>query len=253
LSLNRKVALKVLSGSLGLTTRAVIRFQREAEAAAKLHHTNIVPIYATGEQEGAHYYAMELIEGPGLDQVISQMREMQKAAAPQAGQGAASSSAGTASRTPGPVDWISRTLGLPPPDAAASAASDTHSHSSSNLSSGSGYFETVARMVAEVADALDYAHAQGVIHRDIKPSNLLLSPAGCLSLNDFGLARMLEQPGMTVSGEFVGSPMYMSPEQIAVEYHWSRLFLKRMDQDPNWPPWIPLREPGPQLTPNPGQ
>jgi tetratricopeptide (TPR) repeat protein len=71
-------------------------------------------------------------------------------------------------------------------------------------------------MMAEVADALDYAHAQGVIHRDIKPSNLLLSPVGRLSLNDFGLARMLEQPGMTVSGEFVGSPMYMSPEQIAV-------------------------------------
>jgi serine/threonine protein kinase len=45
---------------LGLTTKAVIRFQREAEAAAKLHHTNIVPIYATGEQDGAHYYAMEL-------------------------------------------------------------------------------------------------------------------------------------------------------------------------------------------------
>ena len=70
--------------------------------------------------------------------------------------------------------------------------------------------------MAEVADALDYAHAQGVIHRDIKPSNLLLSPVGRLSMNDFGLARMLEQPGMTVSGEFVGSPMYMSPEQIAV-------------------------------------
>ena len=62
-SLNRKVALKVLSGSLGLTTKAVIRFQRDA----KLHHTNIVPIYATGERDGAHYYAMELIEGPGLD------------------------------------------------------------------------------------------------------------------------------------------------------------------------------------------
>ena len=52
-------------------------------------------------------------------------------------------------------------------------------------------------MVAEVADALDYAHQQGVIHRDIKSSNLLLSPAGRLSVNDFGLARVLEQPGMT--------------------------------------------------------
>jgi tetratricopeptide (TPR) repeat protein len=68
--------------------------------------------------------------------------------------------------------------------------------------------------MAEVADALDYAHNQGVIHRDMKPSNLLLSPAGRLSINDFGLARMLEQPGMTMTGEFVGSPLYMSPEQI---------------------------------------
>ncbi len=214
-SLNRKVALKVLSGSLGLTTKAVIRFQREAEAAAKLHHTNIVPIYATGEHEGAHYYAMELIEGPGLDQVITQMRDMQKPASQQEGPAAASPSAATAGRTPASVDWVSRTMGLPPPDAAANTTSDTHSASSSSLSSGTGYFDTVARMMAEVADALDYAHAQGVIHRDIKPSNLLLSPVGRLSLNDFGLARMLEQPGMTVSGEFVGSPMYMSPEQIA--------------------------------------
>src|SRR5438067_6434836 len=74
-SLNRKVALKVLSGGLGLTSKAVQRFRREAEAAAKLHHTNIVPVYATGEEGGAHFYAMELIDGPSLDHVIRQMRK----------------------------------------------------------------------------------------------------------------------------------------------------------------------------------
>jgi serine/threonine protein kinase len=73
-SLNRKVALKVLSGGLGLTPKAVQRFRREAEAAAKLHHTNIVPVYATGEQDGTHFYAMELIEGPSLDHVIWEMK-----------------------------------------------------------------------------------------------------------------------------------------------------------------------------------
>src|SRR5438128_1337456 len=69
-SLNRPVALKVLSNGLGLTAKAVQRFCREAEAAARLHHTNIVPVYATGEQEGAHFYAMELVEGPSLNHVI---------------------------------------------------------------------------------------------------------------------------------------------------------------------------------------
>src|SRR5512138_2673206 len=137
-SLNRKVALKVLSGSLGLTTKAVIRFQREAEAAAKLHHTNIVPIYATGEQDGAHYYAMELIEGPGLDQIISQMRQVEKPSSSQE----ASPSTGTAGVTPGVVDWVSRTINFPPVDAAAGTASDTHGSGSSTLSSVTGYFDT---------------------------------------------------------------------------------------------------------------
>ena len=76
------------------------------------------------------------------------------------------------------------------------------------------HFDRVARMVAEVADALDHAHSEGVIHRDIKPSNLLLSPDGRLSVSDFGLARLIEQPGVTMTGEFVGTPMYMSPEQV---------------------------------------
>src|ERR1700741_666349 len=73
-ALNRQVALKVLAAGLGLTSRAVERFRREAEAAAKLHHTNIVPVYATGEADGVHFYAMGLINGPSLDAVISQLR-----------------------------------------------------------------------------------------------------------------------------------------------------------------------------------
>src|SRR6516165_10255384 len=74
-SLNRPVALKVLGPGLGLTPHAVQRFHREAEAAARLHHTNIVPVYATGEQNGTHFYAMELIEGPSLNHVIRQLRQ----------------------------------------------------------------------------------------------------------------------------------------------------------------------------------
>ncbi|HTU89552.1 MAG TPA: serine/threonine-protein kinase [Gemmataceae bacterium] len=202
ISLNRRVALKVLSGGLGLTPKAVQRFQREAEAAAKLHHTNIVPVYAIGEVDGTHFYAMELIDGPSLDHVIRQMRQ----------------GTGSASRTlTSPRDGVSVSPDLAqtgPYVQEANISGITSGMSSSSLDSGSGHFDAVARMLAEVADALDYAHKEGVIHRDIKPSNLLLSPSGRLSVNDFGLARMLEQPGMTVTGEFVGTPAYMSPEQI---------------------------------------
>jgi serine/threonine protein kinase len=201
-SLNRPVALKVLSGGLGLTPKAVQRFRREAEAAAKLHHTNIVPVYATGEEGGTHFYAMELIDGPSLDHVIRQLRQVSRGRQPPD----SASPPGADARSPelvatGPY------VGKPSSDQALSTSA---------LSSGSHYFDTVARMVAEVADALEYAHQQGVVHRDVKPSNLLLSPAGRLSLTDFGLARVLEQPGMTLSGEFVGTPAYMSPEQITV-------------------------------------
>src|ERR1700693_4785151 len=124
-SLNRKVALKVLASTLGLTPRAVERFQREAEAAAKLHHTNIVPVYATGEQDGAHFYAMELIAGPSLDQVIKQLRDPNKAApAPElAATGPYVENAGSSGSAPG--------------------------LSSSSIQSGSAYFDTVARMMAE--------------------------------------------------------------------------------------------------------
>ena len=197
-SLGRKVALKILSTGLGLTPQAVQRFQREAESAAKLHQTNIIPIYATGAQDGIHFYAMELIEGPSLDHVIRQMRGVEKGE--------------PSNETPVPADGSDLTVAYDP------TARDSHSGStvwmSSSLSSGAQYFDTVARLMAEVADALEYAHRHGVVHRDIKPANLLVAPEGRLSLNDFGLARVLEQPGMTATGEILGTPAYMSPEQL---------------------------------------
>jgi serine/threonine protein kinase len=202
ISLNRKVALKVLSGTLGLTPKAVERFHREAEAAARLHHTNIVPVHATGEQDGTHFYAMELIDGPSLDHVIKQLRQAKK----EAGSPETTSRQGSEPPNAPHLEATGPYVGESGP---------AHALTSSSLSSGSQYFDTVARMIAEVADALDHAHKSGVIHRDIKPSNLLLSSADRLSINDFGLARMLEQPGMTMTGEFVGTPAYMSPEQVA--------------------------------------
>ena len=73
-SLQRVVALKVLGTHVSSSPSAVLRFQREAQAAAKLHHTHIIPIHAQGEQDGIYYYAMELVEGRGLNAIIAEAR-----------------------------------------------------------------------------------------------------------------------------------------------------------------------------------
>ncbi len=115
-SLNRKVALKVISSALGLSSKAEVRFQREAEAAGKLHHTNIVPIYATGEDDGTHYYAMELIDGPSLQQVIANMRREQEddsAAAPSPPEDGDSSAGhvGLSTSLDELPSWVTETFG----------------------------------------------------------------------------------------------------------------------------------------------
>ncbi len=70
-----------------------------------------------------------------------------------------------------------------------------------------------ARIVAEVAMALDYAHSMGVVHRDVKPANIILTDGGRIRIMDFGVAR-LESSNLTTEGQFIGTPNYMSPEQV---------------------------------------
>ena len=81
-SLGRHVALKVLPASSLAGSSHLERFQLEARSAARLHHTNIVPVFGVGEQEGVHYYAMQFIQGQGLDEVFEELRRLRGGAIP---------------------------------------------------------------------------------------------------------------------------------------------------------------------------
>jgi WD40 repeat protein/serine/threonine protein kinase len=149
--LNRVVALKVhRAGPLASADEAQ-RLQVEAEAAAKLDHPHIVPIYEVGQMGGLPYISMAFVEGRSLAKHVAEQP-------------------------------------LAPREAAG--------------------------LMRQVADAVAYAHSQGVIHRDLKPSNILLDPAGQPRVTDFGLAKRADaDSSLTQAGQVMGTPSYMPPEQ----------------------------------------
>ncbi len=198
-SLNRVVALKVLPMGIGQSEVGIQRFQREAQAAAKLSHENIVPIFSIGESDGIYYYTMEYVDGASLYDTISVMR----------GGGGASSAMGLTETQP-----LGASAEVSDSEAKRIAEKTDSSVQQSLSRTTAEHFYEIARQTAAAADALQYAHNRGVIHRDIKPHNFLQGTDGRLRITDFGLARIMEQPGVTMTGEFVGSPLYMSPEQI---------------------------------------
>jgi serine/threonine protein kinase len=158
-SLGRHVALKVIPRHGALDTKRRQRFQREAQAVAKLHHTNIVPIFAVGEHEGVPYYAMQFIRGDGLDQLLETWRER-------------------------PSDRVE------------------------------AHWRFVARVGVQAADALQYAHDQGILHRDIKPANLLIDEHQVAWITDFGLAKLIGRDDLTNSGDVIGTLRYLAPEAL---------------------------------------
>ena len=149
--LKRAVALKVLPPDMAYRGDVRARFVREAQTAARLNHPHIVPIYAVDERDSLVYFAMALVEGESLADVLKR---------------------------------------------------DRHPR-----------IEFVANLLEQVADALGYAHACGVVHRDIKPDNILLDrESGRAVVTDFGIARAAESgTRLTQTGIAVGTPAFMSP------------------------------------------
>lgn len=208
-SLDRLVALKVLPASRQRHGASLERFLREARAAARLNHENVVPVYSHGECEGYYYYAMKLVEGVTLDLAIRSHPELLSATH------ASSAAARRFSRT-GPV---TKSLVVPVPRAAtpaapglATAASDEEA--SVNCDHTAQDYRHMANLLIGVAEGLAHAHDNGVVHRDIKPHNLILGHEQRLVITDFGLAYLVSEPHVTESGEVMGTPAYLSPEQV---------------------------------------
>src|SRR5579885_2289370 len=151
--LDRLVAIKVMHRERA-DTESHERFLREARAAARLTHPNIVPLHSFGQSADTLFYVMGYVEGESLEAVLR------------------------------------RTTRLPAAE--------------------------VARILGELAEALDYAHRHGVVHRDVKPDNIMLEQGtGRVVLTDFGIARVTTGGALTRTGVIVGTPQYMSPEQAA--------------------------------------
>jgi len=190
-SLGRRVALKVLPFAATMDPRHLQRFHNEARAAAGLHHTNIVPVYAVGEERAVHFYAMQFIEGQTLAAIIADLRR-------RAGSAPLPEAQSTTPAVPA----------APAAETAARAAASTE-----RSPRDAAYFRQVAEWGIQAAEALDHAHTLGIIHRDVKPANLMVDAAGRLWVTDFGLAQVQSDTRLTMTGDLVGTLRYMSPEQ----------------------------------------
>jgi serine/threonine protein kinase len=201
-SLGRRVAVKVLPKSALLNGRQVQRFQREAQMAARLHHTNIVPVFGVGEQQGFHYIVMPLIHGVGLDKILAALTSPGAAGSPD---GAKKPEAEQPAIAPPVEDIASIARKLVEREKPAAAA---------EFRPGPRYWQSIARIGVQAAGALDYAHERGTLHRDVKPANLLVDREGVLVVTDFGLAKMIEHDTVSRTGEVAGTLRYMPPERF---------------------------------------
>ncbi|MEZ6139201.1 MAG: serine/threonine-protein kinase [Zavarzinella sp.] len=193
-SLGRRVALKMIGKNLVNQSNFIERFQREAQIAARLHHTNIVPVYSVGQHNDYFYYVMQFIRGQSLAAVIAELKGDGKPVATDLETTILVQQAGEGSTLP---------------DSLRSSSHGSHANGKS-----AQYFANIAHLVTQIARGLDYAHDCGVVHRDIKPSNIILDYRGIPWITDFGLAKASGSDALTNPGDAIGTIAYMAPEQF---------------------------------------
>ncbi len=220
--LNRQVAVKTIRHGR-ISPEREERFLREQEVLAQLHQTNIVPIHTAGREGDLQYFAMPFIEGAALNHVVRIVLELGIS-------GETSSSPSLA----GLVVQVDRDT--PASDPSESTFVPAEGDDSTPPKSGgqltkrtifsTSYHRSVAETMADVADAVEYAHGEGILHRDLKPSNLMVDRDGHCWIIDFGLAGFVrdsdeedmkeaEQNGHRISATgIIGTPSYMAPEQF---------------------------------------
>jgi len=189
-SLGRRVALKILSAPLVHDVRALIRFKREAQLAARLDHAGITRVHDVAEVDGNHFFVMDLVAGVSLQRVTERLRQ-------------------------GPLPHTGKDVGavvhalLAASDPGGTVAADA------DAPGWRGSYEAcVVELAKQVAEALAHAHGAGIVHRDVKPGNILVRADGTAVLTDFGIARLEDAAGCTLTGDFAGTPSYASPEQV---------------------------------------
>jgi serine/threonine protein kinase len=213
-SLDRMVALKILGSALSREADRM-RFQREAQAIAKLNHPGIATVHFIGQDRHVCYMAMEFIDGLTLRKVIDRLAS-------------ASDLALTidlavredhADLALAPEQRFDRSTvdypdGAPVPADGEPDSPEQRTLQAMKLAGSQSYLKRCCEVGIETAEAMAHAHERGVIHRDIKPENILIDRKGRVHLIDFGIARFLEDVTLTNTGALVGTPMYMSPEQV---------------------------------------